>query len=234
MMMPFLMMPMQAFAQEQAHAKDHQHGSEIYHAINIETGYGGFTNGNDIWESDIKGWVGTDENKLLIKSEVERIDDVTDKNELWALYSRNIDDFWDAQIGVRHDFKPEHTSYLVVGFAGLAAYFMETDGYLFLSEDGDVTGEIKKDTDFLITQRTVMKPYGKLSLSAQDIPTQDTGTGLTEAELGLQTRYEMTRAFAPYIDMKYKQKLGETANIANQNGGDSHSFMTTVGVKLLF
>ena len=56
------------------------------------------------WEG--QGWVGTDLNRLWLRSEGERVDGRTDSADLEVLYGRSIAPWWDVVAGVRHDFKP--------------------------------------------------------------------------------------------------------------------------------
>lgn len=221
-------------AEEKHHdPADHQHGSEVWHAFRLETDYGAGTDGAVAsWDWD--GWIGTDENKLWLKSEGEHSDGHLEQAEFWALYSRNIADFWDAQAGLRHDTQPASTTYLTLGFEGLAPYFFETEAHLFSSDEGDVTARLREENDFLLTQRLILQPYAEISLSAQDVEQQEIGAGFTEGEIGLQTRYEITRKFAPYIDLRYERKFGETASIAEDDGEDKDDFVAAIGLRLMF
>lgn len=228
-----LVLAQPSLAQGENAAAEHLHGSEIYHAFRLEADYGA---GNDdpiaSWELD--GWVGTDDNKLWLKSEGEVEDDKTEQAEFWALYSRNVATFWDAQIGIRHDTQPAPTSYLALGVSGLAPYFFETEAHLFVSDEGDVSARLRQENDFLITQRVILQPYLEANLFAQDVEDQEVGAGLANAEIGLQTRYEITRKFAPYVDVRYERKFGETSSIAKTNGEDNDDFIASLGIRLMF
>lgn len=211
----------------------HAHGAEIYHAFRLEADSGGGSEGA-VSGWDLDGWVGSDENKLWLKSEGEIADGATEQAELWGLYSRNIATFWDMQAGLRYDFQPHATSYLVVGLQGLAPHFFETEAHLFISDDGDISARLREENDFLLTQRLILQPYAEINLSAQDVPEHDIGSGFTQGELGLQTRYEITRKFAPYVDMRYERKFGETSSIAKDHGEDNDDFIAAIGVRLMF
>ena len=206
----------------------------LYHAFNFEAGVGSTDDGVDLAHWDFDGWIGTDENKLWLKSIGKREKQVTEQAEFWALYSRNIGTFWDVQVGVRHDTQIDPLTYGVIGFEGLAPYFFETHAYLFLSEDGDFSARIKTGNEFLITQKLLIHPYIEANLFAQDVPELEVGAGLSNVELGIQTRYELTRSFAPYIDLKYERKLGETSSIAKSHGKSDDAFVGILGVKFLF
>lgn len=214
-------------------AAEHAHGGQIFHAFRLETDYGGGSEG-PVASWDFNGWIGGDTNKLWLKSEGERSDDETEQAEFWALYSRNVSTFWDLQAGIRHDTQPQSTTYFVFGTEGLAPYFFETEAHLFLSDDGDVTARLRQENDFLITQRLILQPYAEIELSAQDIPEKDIGAGFTQGEIGLQTRYEITRKFAPYVDFRYERKFGETSSIAKGAGEDNDDFIAAIGLRLMF
>ena len=63
---------------------------------------------------------------------------------------------------------------------------------------------------------------------------QDVGAGLSDGKIGLQTRYEFTRKFAPYVDVHYGRKFGETASIATSNGESKDEAVASVGLRLMF
>ena len=61
--------------------------------------------GEDIYAWDAQGWVGTDYDKLFLKSEGEYVlEGEWEKAEVQLLYSRLISDFFYVQAGVRYDF----------------------------------------------------------------------------------------------------------------------------------
>jgi copper resistance protein B len=216
----------------QAIAAD-QHGSEIFHAFRLESDYGVGKSG-PVARWDFKGWIGGDYNKLWIRNEGTNTDGRTEQAEMWALYSRNIATFWDAQAGIRYDAQPTSTSYLAVGFNGLAPYYFETEAHLFVSDAGDVSARLHEENDFLLSQRLILQPYAEVNLFAQDVPKLDAGRGLADGEIGLQTRYEITRKFAPYIDLRYVTKFGETSSMAKHNGEENDDFIAAIGLRLMF
>lgn len=209
------------------------HGGDIYHMFRLETDLGASKNGA-VASWDLDGWVGTDDNKLWLKSEGEHLDGKLETAEFWVLYSRNIATFWDAQFGLRYDNKPSSTTYAVIGFNGLAPYYFETEAHAFLSDEGDVTARIRNENDFLLTQKLILQPYVEFNLSAQNIPKLDLGAGLTDGQVGLQTRYEFSRKFAPYLDVHYGRKFGKTASIAENNNEDSDELVGAIGLRFMF
>jgi copper resistance protein B len=210
-----------------------EHGGRIFHIFRLETDYGAGAHGAAArW--DFRGWVGGDDNKLWLRSEGENAGGKTDQSEFWALYSRNVSTFWDAQAGIRYDTQPTGTPYLVFGFNGLAPYYFETEAHLFISNDGVISARLREENDFLLTQKLITQPYAEMNLSSRKVAERDTGAGFTNGEIGLQTRYEFTRKFAPYVDIRYERKFGETSSIAGSNGEDSGDFVGAVGLRLMF
>lgn len=222
-----------ALANENMHDMAEEHGSGIFHMFRSETDFGGGPNGT-VTSWDIKGWVGGDDNKLWLKAEGEHADNKVQDAELWALYSRNIATFWDAQAGIRQDVKPRATTYAVLGFNGLAPYYFETEAHLFISDRGDVSARLREENDFLLTQRLVLQPYVEANIFFQDVPELETGAGLADGKVGLQTRYEITRKFAPYVDLHYDRKFGKTATIAKSDDENVGEFVAAIGLRLMF
>jgi len=221
----FLVFPIFAFADE---------GQTIFHAFKLETDIGD-KDGDVFYSWDFDGWIGGDVNKLYLKSEGEKVDGETiEQAEYYAIYSRNIARFWDAQIGVRFDEQPQSTNYLVIGFEGLAPYFFETQAHLFFSDEGNVTAKLHQSKEFLLTQKLITEPYFEIDFSAQNVPELEIGSAITSGEFGIQIRYEITRKFAPYIDFKYERKFGKTSAIARRQGENRDDFIASVGVRLMF
>lgn len=212
----------------------HEHGGGIFHMFRLEADAGSNTDGTSLQNWDLDGWIGTDENKLWLKSEGERAGNKLESAEFWTLYSRNISTFWDAQAGIRYDSKPKSTAYLTLGVNGLAPYWFETEAHLFVSQHGDVTARLRQENDLLLTQQLIMQPYIEVNLSAHDIHEQDIGAGVTDGKIGLQTRYEFTRKFTQYVDVHYGRKFGETSSIAKSHGEDNDELVGAVGLRLMF
>ena len=80
----------------------------------------------------------------------------------------------------------------------------------------------------------IFRPYVELQFFAQNVAELGVGSGLSNAELGVQTRYEISRAFAPYIDLSYQRSFGKTAQFARSHGDALGAFVATLGVALLF
>lgn len=210
-----------------------EHSDSLFHAFRLQTDVGN-SHGDALTRWDFDGWIGGDTDKIWLKSEGDITRNGTEKAEFWGMYSRNVSEFWDAQVGVRQDIQPETTSYLTLGINGLAPYYFETEAHLFVSDKGDISARIKERNDLLITQRLIAQPYLEVNISAQNVPELGAGSGITSGEVGLQTRYEFTREFAPYIDLRYESTFGNTARIAEKSGENRDGFIAGAGLRLLF
>ena len=190
----------------------------------------------DGYRWDGEGWFGGDINRLTVKTEGEgTFREGVDGAEVQALYSRAVGPYFNLQAGVRHDFKPTPTrTYATIGFEGLAPYMFEVEGAAFISPQGDVLGRLEGYYDQRITQRLILQPRVEINLSAQDMPRQRIGSGLTDAELGLRLRYEVTRRFAPYVGVSYEAKTGRTADYARADGERPTSTSIVAGVRFGF
>lgn len=191
----------------------------------------------DIWLWDVQGWSGGDINRFWWKSEGEGefggdLEDV----EVQALYSRAVRPFWDVQVGVRQDFRPEgeDATHLILGLQGLAPHWWEIDAAAFLSTDGDLTARVEAEYDQRITQRLILQPRIELEASAGDIPERATGSGLTSVEAGLRLRYEFHREFAPYVGIEWSRALGDTADYVEAAGGAPETTRVVLGLRAWF
>lgn len=198
------------------HGSDHQ---KIFHAFTFEADAGKARDGSTkSW--DLDGWVGSDYNKLWLKSEGKKFGKYDKKSEVQALYSKNIEQFWDAQIGVRHDFKTDFSShsvdYLTIGFEGLAPYFFETNAEFFVSDARNFSARLKQEIELRITQKLITQPYFEVDFFAQDVEKLEVRSGLSELEIGNLLRYEITHKFSPYLALRYNRKIFGTADLVNE------------------
>jgi len=190
---------------------------------------------NLLW--DVQAWVGRDYNKLWFKSEgtylfeKERIEEA----EAELFYSRNIASFWDFQIGIRHDFKPEPSrTFAAIGFEGLAPYWFEMDATAYISEDGDISANIEAEYDLLLSQRLILQPRFETNIAVQEVEELNIGSGINDIELGLRLRYEIRREFAPYIGVSWSRKLGNTADMAEADGENINATSFVAGIWFWF
>ena len=186
------------------------------------------------WEGEFR--YGGDINRFVLKSEGEgEFGHGVEEAEVQALYSRAVGPYFDLQAGLRQDFQPRpRRTYATVGFEGLAPYWFEVEGAVFLSNKGDLSARLEGSYDLRLTQRLILEPRAELNLAAQDVPAIGVGSGLTDVELGLRLRYEFKRELAPYIGVNIERKLGDTADFARVAGEDVDDVRVVLGLRAWF
>ena len=195
-----------------------------------------FQGGDDLLVWDAQGWYGGDKEKLWFKTEGEQpIGGRLEAAELQLLYSRLISDFFDIQVGLRQDIKPQpERTFAVLGIQGLAPHFFEVDAAVFLSNKGELSARLKAEYELLLTQQLILQPSAELNFSATNVEERGIGSGLTNVELGLRLRYEFIREFAPYIGINWERLVGKTADLARDEGEDTDVFSIVAGVRFWF
>lgn len=194
----------------------HEHGGQIYQATQWDNLWTFNQHGNASISSELKSWIGTDENKVFLKAELEKEQSSSPDRYISVLYSRNIANFWDVQAGVRYRDQAsqlESKEHLDAVFAlhGLAPYFFETDVSLYLGEQQYASLKLETERDVLLTQKLILKPYLKADIVLSDQSRDAEKKGLSTLKSGLQTRYEINKKVMPFIDLAYHYKHGQDA-----------------------
>lgn len=185
------------------------------------------------WEG--QGWIGTDRNRLWLRSEGERSDGRTEAADLEVLYGRSIATWWDLVAGVRHDFKPgDSQSFAAIGVQGLAPQKFEIEATAYLGERGQTAARFEAEYELLLTNRLILQPLVEVNLFGKDDPARGIGSGLSTAEVGLRLRYEFTRQFAPYIGVVREQAFGRTADLRRAENEDINDTRIVAGFRIWF
>lgn len=211
-----------------------EHGGSLISKVMLSLGEYRIGDGEDGYRWEGEAWVGGDLNRFVVKTEGEGAGEL-ESAEAQTLYSRAISPYFDLQAGVRQDFQsgPKRT-YATVGFEGVAPYWFETSGALFLSNKGEVSGRLEGTYDLRLTQRWILQPRVETNFTGQDIPELELGSGVSNIELGLRLRYEIKREFAPYIGVSFDRKFGGTADYARVLGKDVEATGFVIGVRAWF
>ena len=182
---------------------------------------------------DGEAWIGTDTNRLWIRSEgvLDRHGDVQDgQHEL--LYDRPVTSYWDLQVGVRTDLDsaPERT-WAAVGVEGLAPYFLHVSGTAYARGGGHFAAKARLSYDLLLTQRLILQPQLELNAYSSIDPRRRNGSGISDVDAGLRLRYEIRRKFAPYLGVSYQRSFGRTAQYAQMDGQSAKTFNILMGIR---
>jgi copper resistance protein B len=186
-----------------------------------------------VWDG--KTWVGTDLNRLWLRSEGSRINGRTEDADLEVLYGRSVAAWWDVVVGVRHDFKPGASQdYAAIGVMGMAPYKFEVAGTAYIGQSGQTSARLEATYDTLLTNRLILQPRIEANLFGKDDARRGIGSGLSTFEAGLRLRYELTRQFAPYIGVVRERAFGSTAGFRRAANTDIDDTRIVAGVRIWF
>lgn len=213
-----------------------EHGGGSFSQVMIDLAEYQVRDGRDGFRWSGEAWFGGDVDRLVVKSEgAGAFGEGVEDAEVQALYSRAIGPYFNLQGGIRHDIGPGPSrSYATIGFEGLAPYWFELEGALFLSDKGDVLALLEGSYDQRITQRLIAQPRAELNFALRDVPASGIGSGLSDVELGLRLRYEIAREFAPYIGVSWDRRVGGSARYARLAGEDAETTSFVVGIRAWF
>jgi copper resistance protein B len=198
----------------------------------------GRTNGPDNeFRWDGQAWVGTDMNKLWLKSEgFVNAGEMTDGDQE-ALYDRPIPRmrYFDAQAGILTDLDSgPRRIWGAVGIEGLAPHFFEFEPTFYFRDGGHLAARLAGSYDLLLTQRLIAQPEWEINFYSKQDPAREIGTGLSDIDTGIRLRYEFRRKLAPYVGFAYNGKFGSTAVFARQAGGTVADRKFVLGMRVWY
>jgi copper resistance protein B len=192
--------------------------------------------GADGYAWEIKAWTGGDIDRLEIRSKGEgRFGGSAERIELQVGWSHAIDPWFNLRAGVQQDFQAHaRRTHAVLAIEGLAPYWFDVDGELFLSQKGEATTRVEVSYDQRITQKLIVQPALEINASAQKVSAIELGSGFTSIELGARLRYEISPEFSPYIGLHWERELGQTARFLRTKNEDPGSARLALGVRAWF
>ena len=184
---------------------------------------------------DAQAWYGGDENKLWFKADGERSDGRVRELRTEALWNHAATAFWNTQLGVRRDFGagPDR-SWAAFGVQGMAPYWITIEAAAYVGPNGRSAARFEAEYDLLLTQRLVFTPDIELNAYGRSDPRRRVGAGLSNIELGLRLRYEITRQIAPYIGVDLNRRVGGTADLVRADGDAAFDRAIVAGVHIWF
>jgi copper resistance protein B len=186
---------------------------------------------------DGEGWLGTDMNKLWVKSEGFSGNGSIGVGDHEVLFDRPIPHlrYFDAQAGVRADLDSgPRRAWAALGIEGLAPGYFEFAPTLYIRDGGNVGGRMTGSYDLLLTQRWIVQPETELNFYNKDDLARQVGSGLSDLDAGLRLRYEVTRKFAPYIGFAYNGKYGNTASYSRRAGETTNEAQFVFGFRIWY
>lgn len=208
----------------------------LIYGIQVEQAERRLDDGSDVYAWDFDAVAGTDELKVVWRSEAEY---VTEGNQFETLENqlrlqKPISTFFDAVVGVRVDTpRGEDRVYGVVGVKGLAPQWFELDADLYVGETSFV--RVEAEYEGLITNRIILTPSVELDTPLGDDAALGVGAFGPKLEVGARLSYDLLdRAISPYIGVHYERLFGETADLAREVGEQKDNLYMVVGMKMLF
>ncbi|TCM59089.1 copper resistance protein B [Acinetobacter calcoaceticus] len=220
-----------------AHLKEH--GGQIYQLTTLDAKWVRNEAGQGALQSEWESWIGSDENKVFLKGHAEKAESEEASFGISALYSRNVADYWDVQGGVRYRYdknKPTDKARYdaVVGLYGMAPYYFETEAYLYVGQDDQLSLSIETERDILFTQKLIMQPYLQMDLLMNDESKYAKKTGLSHIAMGIETRYEISKKFMPFVDVSYQYNRGNEQTLWQDGSSSDQSWVYGAGLRVKF
>lgn len=183
-----------------------------------------------VWEAHV--WVGGDFDKMWLKTEGERVGG-SSSGRVEVLWSHAVAAFWDAQLGVRHDFGGGPSrQWLALDVQGVAPYLLDVEAMAYVGPSGRTSARFGAEYSFRLTQRAFLTPDVETNLHGKSDRARGIGSGVSDVSLGLRLRYEIRREIAPYIGIAWTRRLGQTADLAREGGESRSERQLVAGVRL--
>jgi copper resistance protein B len=184
---------------------------------------------------DLQAWVGKDRDKLLLKSEGERVENDTEDFEAQLLYNRAIASFWDLQVGWRHDWQPVvERDWFALGVAGELPGFIHTEATAFYGDGGRAALRLKGSYKLFFTQRLSLQPQLEANWYSDDDRANGIGSGLASVEFGLRLHYAWRPNLQPYAGINWAVLSGTTGDLAEAEGESDSDLQALVGISWMF
>lgn len=185
---------------------------------------------------DGEGWVGTDFNRLWLRSEgfVDQQGKVED-GSIEAFYARPIPflRYFDWQAGVRSDRDANRgRTWGALGIEGLAPGFFNLRTTVYARDAGHFAARLQGSYDLLLSNRLIAQPEIEMNFYSKADPSRGLGSGLSDIDTGLRIRYEISRKFAPYVGVAYSQGFGDTARFTRKEGLIVHDVRFIFGIRI--
>jgi len=126
-----------------------------------------------------EAWLGTDENRLWLRSEGTLADGRVDDGQHELLYARPISTYFNAMVGGRYDGdSAPGRGWGAIGIEGLAPLFFRVAATGYVSGDGHLAAKLEGSYDLLLTQQLILQPQVEMNFYTRDDPARDVGSGL--------------------------------------------------------
>lgn len=138
-------------------------------------------------------------------------------------------------LGARNDFRSgSDLSHATLGVEVQLTSAISGEHYLWLSEDGDITGAAMVVGTLSLGEELWLEPRVAVGWSARAIPAEDVGAGIGELELPARLRRQIGPLFNVYGGIIDERLVGDTRDIARTQGDNGHVTRAVIGLGLNF
>jgi copper resistance protein B len=151
-------------------------------------------------------WIGSDENRVWLKSEGFVSAGLTRDGQDEALYDRPISSYFELQTGIRYDLDSySGRGWGAIGLQGLAPFDLEVSATAYASSAGHYALKFTAAYELLLTQRLILEPQVELNGYTRPDEPMQIRAGWSQLDTGLRLRYEIQRKLAPYLGATYSR-----------------------------
>lgn len=148
-----------------------------------------------------------------------------------ALYSREVAPGVKVLGGARRDIRAgSDLTYGALGIETELVPGLAAETYAWLSQNGDLTGELKAIAGVPLLPGFTLEPRAVLGWSAQEIAAEALGSGLTDIEASVRLRRELLPNLNAYVGVVHERLLGNTRAAAIAAGDVAQVTRAVVGV----
>lgn len=212
---------------------EHHDSDTFYYVLLNKLEYLDSSESSIAWEAS--GWLGTDLNRLWLRTDGARADGAFESADVELLYGHSLSIWWDVVGGVRQDFNPgDDRTWVSFGLQGLAPQRFEIAATAYVRGGGHTAARFEAQYQLLFTNRLILQPILNVWLYGRDDAARGMASGLATAEAGLRLRYEFTRRIAPYLGVELERTFGDTASLRRAAGDDVTGNRVVLGLRTWF
>jgi len=105
---------------------------------------------------------------------------------------------------------------------------------LYASDNAHFALKTNASYDLLLTQRLILQPQFETNWYSKDDAGRRLGSGLSDIDMGLRLRYELSRKLAPYVGVAYQRTFGGTSGYTREDGGHVNDLRFLIGLRAWF
>lgn len=214
-------------------ADEQSHWSVMIERLEWQKGlqHGGHDSGS-AYEGQL--WWGHTYNRATVKAEGDYTHGAFDDTRTELMWTHAFGVYWDTQLGVRHDTGAVERNWLAIGIQGLAPWWFDVEGTVYVGNSGRTALRLKASYDTLITQNWALRSSIDTEFRERCDPDAGLGAGLNKVRAGLRLRYEFTRRFAPYAGIEWNRMFGGTAERRREDGENTSDTRFVMGLMVSF